>query len=417
MVVRHILAAAIAFGLLIGSLSTAAGYVRSLEAKRIHAIAPKLFDLKNQGTELQAAAFQQPDLLVIYGSSELEQPNPYHASNVFESYPTGFNIFPVGRGQTTSLVMLQDLAAVGSELRGKKVAISVSPSWFFLHDRTPNFYAPNFSLLHLSALVFSTDLSYRTKQLAIRQLMQSPSLFATDPLVAFAANRLAEDGAVSQLAYLACLPLGKVHNAFLSLQDMWATLTYLRAQPVQDPPSQRPGDIDWPQLTQQALLEQQSASSSNDLGFDNSIWSTKYARLVAQRTGQFNDAWFIDNLDHTAEFTDLEILLRGLKELGAEPLLLSQPIPGKYYDAIGISASARSEYYARLRQVASLYDAPVVDFEDHDNDIYFVTDPNSHLSREGWAYYDRALDAFYQGTLTQLANTDFRASALVSANS
>ena len=52
MVVRHILAAAIAFGLLIGSLSTAAGYVRSLEAKRIHAIAPKLFDLKNQGTEL-----------------------------------------------------------------------------------------------------------------------------------------------------------------------------------------------------------------------------------------------------------------------------------------------------------------------------------------------------------------------------
>ena len=169
-------------------------------------------------------------------------------------------------------------------------------------------------------------------------------------------------------------------------------------------------------MTQQALLEQQAASSNNDLGFDNTIWSTKYARLVDQRVGQFTDAWFSDNLQHTAEFTDLDILLRGLRELGAEPLLLSQPIAGKYYDRIGISAAARSEYYAHLRQVASLHDVPVVDFEDHDNDIYFVTDPNSHLSREGWAYYDQALDAFDQGTLAELAHADFRAGAVLPAD-
>ena len=417
MLPRHILAAAIALTFVIGGLGTAMSYLRSLEADSIHAVAPNLFDLKNQGSELQKAAFRQPDLLVVYGSSELEMPNPYHASTVFQAYPTGFTIFPVGRGETTSLVMLQDLAAVGSELRGRKVAISVSPPWFFLHDRPPNFYATNFSLLHLSAMVFSTDLSYETKQLAIRQLMQSPSLFSGDPLVAFAAERLADDSPVSRLAYSASLPLGKLHNGLLSLQDMWATVSYLKAQPKQDPAPRGPDNIDWVQLTQQALLEQQAASSNNDLGFDNTIWSTKYARLVGQRTGQFNDAWFIDNLEHTAEFTDLGILLRGLRELGAEPVLLSQPIPGKYYDRIGISAAARSEYYARLREIASLYDVPVVDFEDHDNDIYFVTDPNSHLSREGWAYYDRALDAFYEGTLAELAHTDFHASALLPADS
>ncbi|MBV9329621.1 MAG: hypothetical protein JO352_38450 [Chloroflexi bacterium] len=65
-------------------------------------------------------------------------------------------------------MILRHLAAVGSELRGKKVAISVSPPWFFLHDRTPEFCAIDLSLLHLSALVFSTDLSYQTKQLAMR---------------------------------------------------------------------------------------------------------------------------------------------------------------------------------------------------------------------------------------------------------
>src|SRR3984893_10806995 len=130
----------------------------------MNALAPSMFALKSQGTELQAEAFRHSDLLVVYGSSELEQPNRYHASNVFQDYPTGFTIFAVGRGRTPSLVILQNLAAVGSELHGKKVVISVSPPWFQLHDRTSDFYAPNHSALHLSALVFSTDLTFETKQ-------------------------------------------------------------------------------------------------------------------------------------------------------------------------------------------------------------------------------------------------------------
>src|SRR5215472_4765053 len=113
MLVRHVLAAVIAIGLLVSTLAGFTLYAHRLERQQIHGIAPKLFDLKNQGTELQAAAFQQSDLLVIYGSSELEGADVYHASNVFEHYPTGFTIFPIGRGETTSLIMLQDLAAIG----------------------------------------------------------------------------------------------------------------------------------------------------------------------------------------------------------------------------------------------------------------------------------------------------------------
>jgi D-alanine transfer protein len=416
MLVRHAFAAMIAIGLLAGALAGFTLYAHWLEREQIHAIAPKLFDLKNQGTELQAAAFQQSDLLVIYGSSELEATDPYHASTVFQHYPTGFTIFPIGRGETTSLIMLQDLAAIGSDVHGKKVAVSVSPPWFFLHDRTPDFYAPNASPLHLSALVFSTDLSYATKQLAVRQLMQSPNIFSSDPIVAFAAQRLTEDGLLSQAIYVAVLPLGKVHTAWLKLQDMLATVSYLRAEPGDDV-SKHPATIDWEAVTTQARLEQQANANNNDLGFDNTIWTTKYARLVAQRTGQFSDPWFIDNLQQNAEYTDLGILLRGLNDLGMQPLLLSQPIPGKYYDTIGISASARSEYYARLRQVAAANDVPVVDFEDHDGDIYFVTDPNSHLSREGWAYYDRALEAFYDGSLAELAHSDWSAGAVLPGDS
>jgi len=416
MIAQHVLAAVLACGVFAAGLAGAERYVRALEARSIHALAPRMFDIKNQGTELQSAAFEQPDLLVVYGSSELEMPNTYHASSVFQSYPTGFTIFPVGRGATTSLVILQDLAAVGSRVHGKKVAISVSPPWFFLHDRQPDFYAPNLSQLHLGALVFSTDLSYQTRQLAVRQLMQSPKVISGDPLVSFAAQRLVEDQPISRAEYLAVLPLGKLHNMLLSLEDVWATYTYLNAYPGEEPPKET-ADIDWSALMEQATAEQVSATSNNDLGFTNAIWSTKYARLVDERRGQFTDDWFVDNLQHTAEFTDLDILLRGLSELGADPLLLSQPVAGKYYDTIGISADARSEYYARLREVGARHNVPVVDFEDHDNDIYFVDDPNSHLSSEGWAYYDRALDAFYQGTLAELVRADWSASAVLPGDS
>ncbi len=414
MIGRHVLAAVLAGCLLGGGLTGATWYVRMLESRSIHALAPMMFALKNQGTELQAEAFRHADLLVVYGSSELEQPNRYHASNLFRDYPTGFTVFPVGRGATTSLVMLQDLAAVGSELQGKKVVISVSPPWFQLHDRTPNFYAANHSALHLSALVFSTDLSFETKQAAMRQLLQSPTLFASDPLVDFSAHRLVEDGPLSRAQYLVTLPLGKLKHAVMEVQDRWATYAFLQARPHPDagvpPPA---ADINWPSLIQTADAEQQNQASNNEFGFDNTVWVEKYARLVAERHQQFSDSGFVDNLQHTAEFTDLDILLRGLSELGAQPLVLSQPLPGAYYDYVGVSVVARAQYYARLREVAAAYDVPVVDFADHDDDKYFVTDPNSHLSRKGWTYYDRALDAFYHGNLGELASTEWSAGALL----
>jgi D-alanine transfer protein len=413
MIGRELLAALLSIGLMAGGLATARSYVRSLEDGSVEALAPRMFDLKNQGSELQAAAFRHPNLLVIYGSSELEGPNPYHASNVFRDLPTGFTIFPVGRGETTSLIMLQDLAAVGSAVRGKQVVLSLSPPWFFLHDRSPNFYAPNYSRLHLSGLIYSTDLSYATRQRAARQLLQTPKIFDDDPIVRFGAERLVDDTPLSRVEYWAALPLGLADHAFIELQDVWSTFSYLQSRSSEPPPDRTNGDIDWTQLTVSAEAEQAELTNNNELGFDNTIWTQKYRRLVDERRGQSDDAWFIDNLRHNAEFTDLDILLSGLSDLGAQPLLISAPIPGKYYDTIGISAEARQLYYARLRELATAHSVPLVDFQDHDYDTHFVTDPNSHLSRKGWVYYDRALDAFYHGSLGALARTDWSASALL----
>jgi D-alanine transfer protein len=394
---------AISIGLLFGAFGDDTQQAQALESQYIHALAPLTFPLKSRGSELQRTALQNSDLLPIYGSSELAFDNPYHASTVFASYPTGFTIVPIGGGQTTSLIILEDVAAEADELRGHKIVISVSPPFFLLHDRPPEFYASESSALHLSSLVFSPDLSLATKQAAARELENSPAMLKQDPLVAQAVDRLASGSAEDLALYDQSLPIGEMETARLHSLDVSQTAQYIQSRSDIDPDvSRQPAPIDWQALLQQAEQEQQAAANNNPFGFDNQVWTDKYSKLVPEREAEHDDAWFVDNLDHAAEFTDLDLLLRGLSELGAQPLVISQPIPGIYYDYTGISQQARMQYYTRLRALCAQYGDPVVDFANHDEDQYFVTDPNSHLSRLGWAYYDQALDAFFHDTMDQL---------------
>ena len=101
-------------------------------------------------------------MLLVYGSSELNLQaaynRPFHATNLFRDRPTGFTVFPVGKAGTTCLIMLQKLAALGPDIRGKKVAISLSPFWFFERlDLRPDAYAGNVSDLHAGELAFGSD--------------------------------------------------------------------------------------------------------------------------------------------------------------------------------------------------------------------------------------------------------------------
>jgi poly-D-alanine transfer protein DltD len=105
-----------------------------LEQRTIHSTAPRDFFIKNQGLAFERAAARAPDILLLYGSSELIDPIPNRASDFFSHQPTGFEVCPVGKAGTTSLIVLQKLGALGSALHGRKVAISLSPSSFLRHD-------------------------------------------------------------------------------------------------------------------------------------------------------------------------------------------------------------------------------------------------------------------------------------------
>src|SRR5262249_18606854 len=172
----HLRAASLALSLIACLLVGATLYANWLERRYVHVLVPAEFSQKYLGSALQRAAFDQPDLLPVYGSSEwyIQKPyqDPYRAVNIFRGEPTGFAVFPIGYGDTTDLLILQRLAAVGPKLRGKKVVISLSPTWFFERLQEPHrAYAGNFSRLHAGAVVFSTDLSFDLKQSIARRML------------------------------------------------------------------------------------------------------------------------------------------------------------------------------------------------------------------------------------------------------
>ncbi len=401
MKVRHLVPALAAMLLIAAALGGGVLYAQAVEREYVHALAPRHVPLNVTGSALQIAALQQPDLLPVYGASEvLNQPSAYQSSQFFATYPTGFTTFEVAKGGVTSIIVAEELAAVAPDLRGKKIVISYTPSQFTSKMVGEANYAGLFSRLHANELAFSTVLSLTTKQQAARRMLQYPQTLNQDPVLQFALEQLADGSPLHQLLYDAVFPLGKLQTLVLELQDQWQTLTYIESQKNLNPSvTRQPAWIDWQALAFKARQEQIPNSIDNPFGFDNTVWSNRIRAGFRIKANGSADKGYLSAMENSAEWTDLDIVLRILKDAGAQPLLLGRPMNADYYSAVGISESAQQQFYIKLHQVAQRYDVPVVDFQDHAQDKYFGVDPAPHTSREGWVYVDQAMDAFYHGIL------------------
>ncbi len=127
----HLSAGVVALGLATVLLLAGERALKHFERTTIVSTASESFRLKNQGLAFQRAAARSPNVLPIYGSSELLVPAvPERGNNFFRTAPTGFQLSPVGSGGADTLIAAEKIGALGSALRGKKLAISLSPGWF-----------------------------------------------------------------------------------------------------------------------------------------------------------------------------------------------------------------------------------------------------------------------------------------------
>jgi len=368
----HLVAALIACTIVIAILCGGRLLAIQLERKTVHSIAPKDFFIKNQGLAFERAAARTPDILLLYGSSELIDPIPNRASDFFSRAPTGFQVCPVGKAGATSLIILQKLGALGSELRGRKVAISLSASSFLRPAVRPDFYAGNFSSMAASNILFGNAIDFDLKAAIAERMLEFPDTLAEDGLVELAARCFASGRPSDRMVLIALWPLGKLQNAMLDLQDHFEALVYILAGGKRIPDWLRPVHL-------HTLHVRRSKDPKR-----KSLHAATPAR----------DAAFRSRVAAASEWTDLELLFRTLAELKADPLILSMPIDA--YAATGVSRSAREVYYERMRELAQRYHFPVIEFEQHDADPSFLIARREHPTPRGWMAYNRALDDFFR---------------------
>jgi D-alanine transfer protein len=396
----HLLPALAALGIGAAVLAGWWAGVRRYEAEHIHALAtPAFIRYLPDRPALQRAALAQGDLLPIYGSSELVRVDPYHAGVLFRDYPTGFTIFPVGNNAICSLLHVQKLASAGTALRGKKVVVSYTAETFF-EDPTVkrSWYDGNFSPVHAGELAFSVDLSPDVKRYVARRMLLYPETLDNDPLLRFALERLADDSPDSRLLYAAVLPLGRLRNRILELQDHRLAARYLRQEtkPADAVPTRRTAAPDWQALLGQADRDYRRRTTSNPFGFDDADWKLWLRRHMSGFRNVLADEDLLHNMDAACEWADFDVLLRVLRELGAEPLVLIVPPNASYLAYGGITPRVLDFFHGRIRAVAGARGVPIIDFSEHEHDKFFLAD-QCHLSSRGWIYYARVLDAFYHG--------------------
>jgi D-alanine transfer protein len=384
----HLSAGAIAVGLAAIVLLGLEMSAERVELATVRASAPELFSLKNQGLAFQRAAARSPAVLPLYGSSELTAVlAPERAYIFFRAAPTGFQVSPVGAGGADPLIILQKVAALGSDLRGKKIAISLSPGWF-LHPGPAwlRGYEGNFSSMAASEMAFGTALNFKLKRDIAARMLKCPGTLEKNPLLELALKRLASGGWLDCVIFCALWPLGKLQTTLLELQDHWAASSYIRRK-LGPGPSVHLQTPDWPKLI---------ATFNRTQTTDQATLPTA-SRLARHKNAQGGDSAFRKRMYASPGWIDLELLLRTLARVHASPLLFSMPIAGDFFDREGVTRAAREDYYAKLRTVVQKYHFPLVEFKGHDEDPAFLYRHQSHLTAKGWIYYDRALDNFFHG--------------------
>jgi D-alanine transfer protein len=388
----HLFAAAVAVVLSVATLFAGRAVAVQRERNTVAALAPELLPLKIQGAAFQRAAAQTRDVLLFYGSSEVLGPKEWRAADFFRAAPTGFQVSAVGKPGATSLILLQKIGALDRELRGKKVAISLSSSWF-LGNHSPYWYDGNFSRVAASALIFASGLDVGLKREIAARMIQYPRSLEETPLLEFALRRLASGNRLDELVFCAVSPLPKLEDAIFKLQDHFAALRRLRGQ--KSSPPRHPQTLDWA-----ALIAKADAASS--VPEEEELTRVKPGRK--QQADSRDERFFRARMNESLEWRDFELLLRTLTEIHAQPLLISTPIDGRFYDAAGVSPSARQDFYQRIRALAQRYHFVLVDFQEHDEDIRFLdrrelAKRHVHLSARGWIFYDQLLDDFFHDRL------------------
>lgn len=358
------------------------GVIEALSAHRI----PSLF----QGTILQSYALKYPRIVPMYGSSEFSYGGPYNPTKFFAAEPTGWTPYLIGHGGSLDLIL--SLYAGAQNLKGKKIVLSLSEQWFHKSGIKQDSFDANFSALQAYKLLANPKLTVGTKKALAHRLSQFHEISKTYPVLEGLLKYYGQSDLLSNFLEMLYWPAAKIEIASLEIQDAQKTIEVIQQVPSNKTAmikrSHSPTAPDWSRLENLAEAKVAKTENNNPFGINNNFFKNKLKDFKKYKNSAVNS-----NFSHSPEYADLNLLMLVLKDEGADPIFLIQPVNGPWYDFTGYSIQKRQKYYSRVRHMAESYGFATADFSSHEYDKHFMEDP-SHPSEKGWLEFDEALDKF-----------------------
>ena len=326
----------------------------------------------------------------VLGSSELSASDDVaYPPALFHNGNSDFNMILIGRGSMQSLHHAINLGAMADILPDKKVVLILSPQWFTASNLSSEAYASRFSERMYSEFLKNTDISYNTKEKVTERVK---SLLTADP-------KQLERVEKYEKAYLrhGLNPLLqcdiRLYDSFMSFRQDF--LLAKEAEHLEDSGSEfvETETIDFEQLLVQAQEAGDEACTNNQFYIYDEYYDT-YVRDVEETK---KNSWVNMSYLESPEYDDLRIFLDVCKETGTEPLIVSIPVNGLWYDWCGFPTENRQAYYEKIRNICAEYQVEIADFSDKEYESYFLKDV-MHLGWKGWVYVDEAVYEFYKQT-------------------
>lgn len=330
------------------------------------------------------------DSIVVLGSSELSASDDlaFPMALLNKGY-SDFNIILMGAGYFQSIPQAVNVGALQNNIKNGKVVLILSPQWFTPAGLTSDAYCSRFEEANFIEFLRNKSITKQTKTAVASRINE---LLASDPTTL---ERVRKDEQIYLSHSLD--PFVNVEMRFYNLfreiklrydiKKEFETLTsgidydhYVTAE-----------SIDWALLLQNAEALGEKACTTNEFG----IYDEYYKKYIESKYDTLKGSYASSSYISSPEFQDFRLFLDVCKETGIEPLIISVPVNGRWYDYCGFPKADRNTYYQIIRGICAEYDVKLVDFSDKEYELFFLKDI-MHMGWKGWAYLDRAVYSFYK---------------------
>ncbi|MBP5350252.1 MAG: D-alanyl-lipoteichoic acid biosynthesis protein DltD [Clostridia bacterium] len=328
--------------------------------------------------------------IVVLGSSELHSSDDLaYPAALFNRGYSDFNMVMMGAGSLQSLPQAINVGALANNIKNKKVVLIVSPQWFSSGGVQDKAFCSRFEETNYVEFLQNDDISDETKAAVVARVN---TLLEADPptlkrAIKYEAMYLKHT--LNPVTYVEMLS----YNAFRNAKLRYTLVKEFKdLAPLDTDRYVRAEEIDFDALLQQAEETGLASCTTNDFGVNDEYYN-EYVRDALETSKNSN---IYASYAVSLEYDDLRLFLRVCSETGIEPLIVSTPLNGRWYDYTGFPIADRNTYYQNIRNICAEFSVAMVDFSEKEYELYFLKDI-MHLGWKGWAYLDRAVYSFYKG--------------------